>query len=109
MEANLIEIEKQNREIDKFLNGTGRSNYYNKDYHDDYILLMLVVEKIITLKFEDNSSVTFRTFGLKDNDGDGQIMVRIERHALFKGETLKEALYLAVFDFVKRLREKNNY
>ena len=105
MEANLIEIEKQNHIIDEFMNGNG--NYFSViDYNENYDLLMKVVEKIVTLKFHDNCAVTFRTFGLKDIDGDGQIMVRIERHALFKGETLKEALYLAVVDFVTRLKEK---
>jgi len=101
MGANLKDIRKQNQTIDRFLNGTDL-NFFSTRFDSDYGLLMKAVEKITSLKFKDNCAVHFRTFGLKDIDGDDQYMVRIERHALFKGETLKEALYLSVVDFVER-------
>lgn len=75
-------------------------NYYRKSW--DW--LMPVVTKIICEKFEDGENVYLRTFGMI-NEENGNLMVRFNRHGLFEAETLLEATYLAVCDYVSALEK----
>ena len=91
---------------------TGKEYYYynNSDTQDfealptyrNYEELMPVVEKIMTLQFNDENAeyYRFRTFGLRCEETN-DYMVRFERHPLFKHESLFEALYLAVLDCIQ--------
>lgn len=98
--------------IKGFNDHTGKEYYYYnnaeaKDFealptYRNYEELMPVVEKIMTLQFNDENAeyYRFRTFGLRCEENN-DYMVRFERHQLFKHESLFEALYLAVFDCVQ--------
>ena len=98
--------------IKGFNDHTGKEYYYYnnaeaKDFealptYRNYEELMPVVEKIMTLQFNDENAeyYRFRTFGLRCEETN-DYMVRFERHQLFKHESLFEALYLAVFDCVQ--------
>ena len=98
--------------IKGFDDHTGKEYYYYnnaeaKDFealptYRNYEELMLVVEKIMTLQFNDENAehYRFRTFGLRCEETN-DYMVRFERHPLFKHESLFEALYLAVLDCVQ--------
>ena len=69
---------------------------YNFSYSWDW--LMLAIEKISEFKYEDGDTAYPRTFGMKKHDS---FMFRFNRCSLFKCETLMEAAYLAVVDFIK--------
>lgn len=98
--------------IKGFDDHTGKEYYYYnnaeaKDFealptYRNYEELMPVVEKIMTLQFNDENAeyYRFRTFGLRCEETN-DYMVRFERHPLFKHESLFEALYLAVLDCVQ--------
>lgn len=70
-------------------------------YHISWHWLMPVVEKIINYRFPDehNEHCYLRTFGIKHIDDN--IMVRFNRFELFYGETLIEATWLAVVNFIQ--------
>lgn len=72
-------------------------------YHYDWAWLGTVVEKICSLSFMDGEPVYFRTFGIRT--GSGQYAVRIERHSVQYGETMLEAVFNAVFQFIERLNQ----
>lgn len=74
--------------------------YYNTSYE----WLMPVVEKIIKFKYEDDDTAYLRTFGMMK---EGKIMVRFNRHQLFSSDTLVEATWLAVVDFIRCYNEQN--
>lgn len=73
-------------------------------YHKDWFWLMPVLEKICRIKIGDG--ITYveyaypRTFGMLSEE-DGQIMVRLNGFGLVKADTLIEATYLAIVDFIE--------
>lgn len=74
-------------------------------YHKEWGWIMPVLEKISRIKIEwkNSQDIDFyypRTFGMISQEN-GQIMVRFNGCALYKADTLLEATYLAVVDFVK--------
>ena len=69
------------------------------EYHFNWDWLMPVVEKILSSKFSDGESVSFRTFSINDAQKCG--LVRINRFTLFCENTLIESVYMAVIDVVK--------
>lgn len=77
----------------------------NLKYHSHWESLMPVVQKILDYEYLDVSDDEvfarphLRTFGMKDDDT-GFYMVRFNRCRLFIAETLIEATYLAVIDFI---------
>jgi hypothetical protein len=75
--------------------GKGVGNYDN-----DFGQLMKAVDKIIKHKYADGDNSYFVTFGMYDAQ-DNTIMVRLNRHQLFSAETLIEATWLAVVDWIK--------
>jgi len=60
---------------------------------------MPVVEKILKERFDDGENVFLKTFGLI-NEG-GEFMVRFNRYSLFMEESLLEATYFAVIEFLR--------
>jgi len=62
-----------------------------------------VLEKICKIKYEDGDYAYCRTFGMIDKEG--QYMVRINRMPVHYGETIGEALYTAVVEFVQEYNE----
>ncbi|MFN8296787.1 MAG: hypothetical protein U0T69_11365 [Chitinophagales bacterium] len=88
------------------------------EYDSSWNALMPVVEKICRLKIGDGvETVDYcfpRTFGMLNvhpsssfdtEIPDGKIMVRLNGHQLFKADTLIEATFLAVVDFIKCYNE----
>ena len=79
-------------------------------YHKSWTWLMPVLEKICRLKIGDGivhvEYATPYTFGVLNRET-GQIMVRLNAHQLFEADTLIEATYLAVIDFIKLNNEEN--
>jgi hypothetical protein len=61
--------------------------------------IMPVVEKICKEKFEDGSTAFLRTFGMITDDLG--FMVRFNRHSLFIEDTLIQATFLAVGEFLR--------
>jgi hypothetical protein len=72
-------------------------------YRESWEWLMPVVEKICHLRIGDGKEFTDyaypRTFGML-NAETGQIMVRLNGSVLFEADTLIEATWLAVVDFI---------
>lgn len=62
--------------------------------------LMPVVEKICKISYDDGDTAYPRTFGMLDAET-GQFMVRFNRSGVCHGDTLIEATFLAVLDFIK--------
>lgn len=73
------------------------------DYHRNWASLMPVVEKINTYEYEDGELAFIRTFGQYNKEG--LPMVRINRMGLFTSETLIQATYLAVVNFLSSIKE----
>jgi hypothetical protein len=115
----MTEIEKSNKMIAEFMNVTsvtpenadgtlGRTMYspykiwYSVEelrYHITWDWLMPVIEKISIWKFEDGDYCFPRTFGMQSEEG--LFMFRFNRHSIFQSETLIEAAYKAVVDFIE--------
>jgi hypothetical protein len=80
-------------------------------YHSSWDWLMPVLEKIsrITIEWEnsDDRTDTYypRTFGML-NEETGKPMVRFNGNFVHEADTLMEATYLAVVDFIKRQKEQ---
>jgi hypothetical protein len=73
------------------------------NYRSSWEKLMPVIEKICRLDFNDNkiSFLCFpRTFGMVNEDT-GKIMVRLNGFSLHEADTLIEATYLAVVEYVR--------
>lgn len=75
-------------------------------YHESWEKLMPIILRIGEFKFDDYTHddgtidhAYMRTFGMKNQHG--KYMVRINRHSLFEADTLIEAAWLAVIDFIK--------
>jgi hypothetical protein len=73
-------------------------------YHKNWSLLMPVVEKISKIRTDwENATIqdTYypRTFGMTSPEG--KTMVRINSSQLFEADTLIEATWFAVIDFIK--------
>jgi hypothetical protein len=78
-------------------------NYHYPQYDSSWDWLMPVLEKIFRLKIGDGIKYVeysyARTFGMLSRE-DGQIMVRLDGSQLQKADTLIEATYLAVINFI---------
>jgi hypothetical protein len=83
-------------------------------YHSSWNWLMPVVEKISLMNYPDEPTFPEeedyvpdtaypRTFGMISRNG--QFMVRFNRQPLFEADTLIEAAWMAVVDFVKTYNE----
>lgn len=68
------------------------------EYHSSWDWLMPVVEKISEFKYEDGDTAYPRTFGVIE---DGKKMFRLNRHQLFRCDTLIEATWLSVVNFIR--------
>jgi len=79
-------------------------------FHCSWNWLMPVVEKICRLKIGDGKEFVdypnLRTFGML-NEETGEIMVRFNGFVLVQSDTLIQATYMAVVDFVKYWLESN--
>lgn len=87
-----------------FANGTERRKVKDMQYNYDFALLMPAVEKISRLKIGDGVEYIDyaypRTFGMLNADT-GKIMVRLNGHSLHEADTLIEATFRAVIEFIK--------
>ena len=63
-------------------------------------MLMPVVEKITNTKFDDGDTAYLRTFGMKNSET-GQYMVRFNRYIVFYSDSLINATYQAIIEFIK--------
>lgn len=90
---------------------TGQQGYYTKlAYHSSWGWLMPVVEKICRRKLGDGiNTVDYafpRTFGML-NEQNGKIMVRLNCQGLHEADTLIEATWMAVVDFITDHNKEN--
>jgi hypothetical protein len=80
-------------------------------YHKDWNWLMKVLERICRLKIGDGKEYVEyaypRTFGML-NEETGQIMVRLNGSFLHEADTLIEATYQSVVEFIKWYNSTNN-
>lgn len=118
------EVTEQNRVIAEFMGlyrsdgqdfgGQEREMWFDKrtnirkvdgflKYHEDWNMLMPIIEKISKIKIEPHEQhIDYhypRTFGMPDNEG--RPMFRFNCGTLFTGETLIEAAHKAVYDFIQ--------
>jgi len=71
-------------------------------YHLSWDWLMPIVERITRFEFPDGQDYAYiRTFGMLD--ASNRFMVRINRMQVFHADTLIEATWLAVVDFIQSL------
>ena len=90
-------------------------------YHTSWDWLMPVVEKICRMKIGDGIEYVeyhfLRTFGMLNNhkcssheteEPDGKIMVRLNGFSVFKSDSLIEATFLSVVEFIKWYNENKN-
>lgn len=102
-------MEKEtNKLIAKFMGETEQtypllSHLNERNYHTDWNELMPVIEKISRIEYdrsEDGIDTAYpRTFGMLNMDG--RPMVRINRYGLHEADTLIEATYAAVVEFIE--------
>lgn len=82
-------------------NSTCPNGYHVEEakYHSSWDWLMPVVEKIARIPFEeDYATACARTFGMLNDEG--KIMVRLNRFQLHIADTLIEATYAAVLEYI---------
>jgi hypothetical protein len=72
-------------------------------YNLSYDWLMPVIEKISKLQFQDGEYVYPRTFGMINKEN-GKFMFRFNRYRCFEGDTLIEAAYDAVIDYLHYIK-----
>lgn len=72
-------------------------------YRTSWEWLMPVIEKISKHKYEDGDTAYPRTFGMPFEENPTKVMVRFNRCHLHYGDTLLEAAYNAVIDFIKEI------
>ena len=90
-------------------------------YHTSWDWLMPVVEKICRMKIGDGIEYVeypfLRIFGMLNNhkcssheteEPDGKIMVRLNGFSVFKSDSLIEATFLSVVEFIKWYNENKN-
>lgn len=79
------------------------------EYDRSWQWLMPVVDKIIKIRCAPDSKVDLDTFFLRTfgmiNPQTGKYMVRFNRCVVFEANTLFDALYMAVVDFIKLNRK----
>lgn len=79
-------------------------------FHSSWEMLMPVVEKICRLKIGDGIKTIYyaypRTFGML-NPKTSKILVRLNGSFLYEGDTLIEATYPAIIDFIKWYSQLN--
>lgn len=97
------------KDVAEFIKDPTSSELHN--YHEDWNKLMPVVEKISLIPYpkdkgwhkEDYEEMMAypypRTFGMRNKEG--QFMVRLNANPLFEADTLIQATWLAVVDFIK--------
>jgi hypothetical protein len=73
--------------------------YGSLKYHLSWDWLMPIIEGICCVKFEDGDIVFPRTFGMINSDT-GQFMFRFNRYGLFMADTLIDAAYTAVIEYL---------
>ncbi|MFV0536800.1 MAG: hypothetical protein ACK5M3_05425 [Dysgonomonas sp.] len=104
-----IEFGKGNHPHIQNADYTMTENIAHLRYHCDWPWLMPVIEKICRLKIGDGVKyVNYaypRTFGMLHEET-GKIMVRLNGFQLFQADTLIEAAYLAVINYIENY--KNN-
>ena len=102
--ANGVELGRKRGMPEKHENWYDVVSVHDCNYHKNWALLMPVIEKISHIKWgEDTDSPdTYypRTFGML-NAETGKPMFRFNLHACFEADTLIEAAWLAVVDFIK--------
>lgn len=85
-----------------YVDARGRGNTLGIEAkYNTWEWLMPVVDKICQTKYTDGENAYFRTFGMVDSES-GLYMSRINRCSLFMAETLLEAVFLSVVDFVSQ-------
>ena len=101
-------MKTENRIIHKYMGKKWieKPKYFNPHYDEDWNEIMPVVEKIIKHEYEDGDKAFLRTFGML-SDG-GKMLVRFNRMPLFEAETLIQALFLAIVDFIELENELTN-
>ena len=90
-------------------------------YNNNWNRLMPVVEKICRMEIGDGIEYVeypfLRTFGMLNNhkcsshkteEPDGKIMVRLNGFSVFKSDSLIEATFLSVVEFIKWYNENKN-
>ena len=82
-----------------------------RNFSGNWNALMAVVEKILTIHYgwkgiynEFDDCPYLRTFGMRDKEG--KYMVRINANTLHSADTLIEATWLAVIDFIQYNNQK---
>ena len=102
-EGNIV-CNKNGHEVNIYPESGPLTNLSELPFDSSWEFLMPIVEKICRLKVGDG--ITYveysypRTFGML-NDKTGQIMVRLNGHQLFEADTLIEATWKAVVDFIE--------
>lgn len=99
------EPEKLNKEPYMVNNGD-HIDLHKLSYHADWNWIMPVVEKIGKIDLEDGNYAYTRTFNMPSDEG--KPMVRINRFSCHYGETLIEATYKAVIEFIKWYNDNQN-
>lgn len=99
-----IVCDEDGYEVNLSPDGDPLTNLSELPFYSSWEFLMSIVEKICRLKVgDDKEYVEYsypRTFGML-NDKTGQIMVRLNGHQLFEADTLIEATWKAVVDFIE--------
>lgn len=94
----------------RFFNAENREDSFpHARYHESWDWLMPVVEKICRLKIGDGKTYVEyaypRTFGMLSEDESGQLMVRLNGFFIHQSDSLLEATYGAVVEFIQHYAE----
>lgn len=83
------------------INQNGNNHFWegNLKYNESWDWLMPVVEKICAENYDDGENVYLRTFGMIDDNG--YFMVRFNRNNFFAENSLIEATFKAVVDYLR--------
>ena len=104
-----IVCDENGHEVNLYPDGDPLTDLSQLPFDSSWELLMPIVEKICRLKVGDGREYVEysypRTFGML-NDKTGQIMVRLNGHQLFEADTLIEATWKAVVNFIEYQNKK---